>query len=50
MRRKRQETTAKLMDKFQCVHNRNILCMNHTEPLNFINLKFRVMMGLGRDA
>ena len=48
MQRKRQETTAELTDKFKCAHNRNIFCLNHTEPLNY--LKFRVMMGLGRDA
>ena len=39
MQRKRQETTAELIDKF-C----NILCINHVEALNFIYLKFRVMM------
>ena len=32
MQMKRQETTAELTDKFQCVHNRHILCttiLNH---------------------
>ena len=47
MQRKRQETTAELMDKFQCVHNCNILCINHIEALNFIYLKFRVRILMG---
>ena len=50
MQGKRQETTAELTDKFQCVYNGNILCIDHAESLNFIYLKFRVMRGLGRDA
>ena len=32
MPRKRHETTAELTDKFQCVRNRNILCINYIEP------------------